>query len=200
MTLAGTVPSIIVVRHAPVDRSYRGICYGRSDIPLGAEGEQLSDAVVEELAVWGHATIVHSGLQRTRFLADRLAARLGTSATACDALQERDFGTWEMQSWSDIYSLSGDDMLRMVFEPATYRPGGGETTFEMRDRVEGWFASLPNHELTIAVTHGGPIAALLGSQRQLPVADWVELIPRCGQIVPIHNQSHEQEGSWFRSH
>ena len=187
MMLNTSTPSLIVVRHAPVDQTYRGICYGRSDAHLGSEGEQLSAAVVEELAIWREATIVHSGLQRTRFLAERLAEQFGCSATRCDALQERDFGTWEMRSWSEIHAQHGDEMLRMISEPETYRPGGGETTFEMRDRVMHWFESPPNHDLTIAVTHGGPIAALLGSQRQLPVSDWMELIPRCGQIVPIHN-------------
>ncbi|MDB5339718.1 MAG: pspB [Planctomycetaceae bacterium] len=193
MTLKISIPTLIVVRHAPVDQKYQGVCYGRTDAVLGPEGEQLSYAVAEELAAWGNATIVHSGLQRTRFLAERLAAQLGCSATTCEALQERDFGTWELQPWNDIHAQHGDEMLRMVSEPETYRPGGGETTYEMRDRVVQWFESLPNADLTIAVTHGGPIAALLGSQRRLPVTDWMDLIPRCGQIVPIHKRATEQE-------
>lgn len=193
MMLKTSTPTLIVVRHAPVDQKYQGICYGRSDAVLGAAGEQLSDVVVEELAAWGPANIVHSGLQRTRFLAERLAARWGCSTTPCEALRERDFGTWELQTWDEIYAQHGDDMLRMISEPATYRPGGGETTFEMRDRVLHWFESLPNADLTIAVTHGGPIASLLGALRRLPVAEWMELIPSCGQVVPIYHQDTEQE-------
>jgi len=189
MMLKTSTPTLIVVRHAPVDQKYRGVCYGRSDAILGPEGEQLSCAVVEELAAWRQATIVHSGLQRTRFLAERLAEQLECSATTCEALRERDFGTWEMQPWSEIHARHPDEMLRMISEPETYRPGGGETTFEMRDRVLRWFESLPNADLTIAVTHGGPIASLLGSQGGIPVTEWAELIPRCGQIVPIQKRA-----------
>jgi len=90
--------------------------------------------------------------------------------------------------WDDIHALSGDDMLRMISEPGTYRPGGGETTYEMRDRVLGWLDSASDNDLTIAVTHGGPIAALLGTLRQSPVSEWASLIPRCGEIVGIHQQ------------
>lgn len=185
-------PTLIVVRHAPVDAKYQGVCYGRSDVVLGLEGEHLSHAVVEELAAWKPATIVHSGLLRTQYLAERLAERLDCSVTVSAALQERDFGTWEMRPWSEIHAQYGDEMLRMISEPETYRPGGGETTFEMRDRVLRWFDSLSETGLTIAVTHGGPIAALLGVQRQLPVTDWVELIPRCGQFLPIYKRTVEQ--------
>lgn len=192
MTLKIATPTLIVVRHAPVDRKYRGVCYGRSDAELGPEGKQLSYSVVEELAAWGKATIVHSGLQRTRFLAERLAEQLECSVTTCEALRERDFGTWEMQPWSEIHAQHGDEILRMISEPETYRPGGGETTYEMRDRVLQWFESLLDADLTIAVTHGGPIASLLGTQRRIPVTDWVDLIPRCGQIVPIHKAATEQ--------
>jgi broad specificity phosphatase PhoE len=76
-------------------------------------------------------------------------------------------------------------MLKVVSEPGAYRPGGGETTFELRDRVLEWFRQLPREGLTIAVTHGGPIAALSGTLRQLPVAVWVDLIPPCGERVQI---------------
>lgn len=182
---------VIVVRHAPVARKYQGICYGRSDTELGPEGEQMSCSLVETLAAWGPATIVHSGLMRTRFLAERLAEKLSCSAQSCVSLQERDFGTWEMRPWDDIHAQHGDEMLRMISEPATYRPGGGETTYEMLDRVMQWFQTLPTSELTIAVTHGGPIASLLGSRRALPVSAWAGLIPACGQIVPIYGVTPE---------
>ncbi|MBC7816309.1 MAG: histidine phosphatase family protein [Planctomycetaceae bacterium] len=185
-------PTVILVRHAPVAERYHGVCYGRSDVELGDAGERQSDDLVEELVIWKRARIIHSGLQRTRFLAERLAERLDCLAACCPALQERDFGMWELQPWDVIHARHGDEILRMISEPDTYRPGGGETTFEMRDRVQQWFESLPNHGLTIVVTHGGPIAALLGTQRRLPVSDWVGLIPHCGQSVRIHKQQTEQ--------
>jgi broad specificity phosphatase PhoE len=189
MKLPATNGGLILVRHAAVAERYNGICYGRSDVPLGPIGEQQSDQLAGELAVFNDALVVHSGLQRARFLAERLAERLSCSALCCDALRERNFGAWELQSWDDIHAREGDQMLRMVSEPETYRPGGGETTAELQRRVVQWFDSLPASGLIIAVTHGGPIAALVGTQRRLPVADWAALIPRCGQYVTISQQN-----------
>jgi broad specificity phosphatase PhoE len=179
---------VILVRHAPVAARHRGICYGRSDVELGAEGKILSAALANELAVERCDRIFHSGLQRTRHLAERLAVRLGCPEIACEALQERDFGAWELQAWDAIYAKHGDEMLRMVTEPDEYRPGGGETTFEMRDRVLAWFDALPHDGATIAIMHGGPIAALLGTLRGMPATEWPRLIPACGQEVRIQRQ------------
>jgi broad specificity phosphatase PhoE len=81
----------------------------------------------------------------------------------------------------------------MISEPETYRPGGGETTFELRDRVVAWRSSVvEQNKLVVAVTHGGPIAALVGTEKELPVSDWVKLIPGCGQWVRLSNENCEQ--------
>lgn len=176
---------LILVRHAPVADRYRGLCYGQSDVELGPIGEGRSRELVESLAAVPVNRVMHSGLLRTWFLAQHLGERLGLPAHRCDALRERDFGRWELRPWDELHREHGDAMLKVVSEPGAYRPGGGETTFEMRDRVPEWFRKLPREGLTIAVTHGGPIAALLGTLRQLPVAAWLDLIPPCGECVQI---------------
>ena len=90
----------------------------------------------------------------------------------------------------------GQEMLKMITDPMNYRPGGGETTFEMRDRVMAWFqARKPIEGAAVAISHGGPIAALLGTLRRLAVADWIPLIPVCGQVlcsadVPLESGSN----------
>jgi broad specificity phosphatase PhoE len=188
MSTATNVPHVILVRHAPVAEHYRKVCYGRSDVELSEAGTELSHTIVDQLAQWTTATIVHSGLRRSQYLAERLAARIGAVATCCPELRERDFGTWELQSWDAIFAEHGDAMNRILSEPDTYRPGGGETTFEHRDRVLRWYESLPHDRLTIAVTHGGTIASLLGAQRGLPVAEWLSLIPHCGQMVHLYKE------------
>jgi len=171
--------NVILVRHAAVDAAYHGICYGRADIPLSAAGIRVSQRLAQSIPALEGATIFHSGLERTRVLADQLAARLAGKPVAYEALRERDFGIWELQAWDAIHD-SGEEIARMVTEPDTFRPGGGETTAELQRRVVRWFRSINRAHPVIAVTHGGPIAALLGAQQQLPVADWVRLIPACG--------------------
>ena len=57
---------LVLVRHAPVDARYRGICYGRSDVALGEDGHSVSRQLAESLATWPIRHLIH---QRSR--ADR---------------------------------------------------------------------------------------------------------------------------------
>lgn len=174
---------LLLIRHPQVDTRYRGVCYGRSDVALSPGGRQQSRSLARQLAHLPVKRIVHSGLQRTSFLAAALGRLTGIAPEQDVALVERDFGSWELRTWDEIYQCHGNEMLKMVTEPEEYRPGGGETTDEMTARVWGWFQRRSGRGLTVAVTHGGPIAACLGRQRQLPVAQWAELIPACGSLV-----------------
>jgi broad specificity phosphatase PhoE len=176
---------LILVRHGPVADRYHGLCYGRSDVELSPQGEDRSRELAETLAALPIDRIMHSGLARTSYLAGLLGGRLGRPTFRAEAICERDFGCWELRSWDELYREYGEAILKMVSEPGTFRPGAGETTFEMRDRVLDWFGGLPRNGLSVAVTHGGPIAALLGTLRGLPVEAWPELIPPQGQCVPI---------------
>ncbi|WP_164102476.1 histidine phosphatase family protein [Candidatus Laterigemmans baculatus] len=181
---------MLLVRHPQVDSGVQGLCYGRSDVPLSLEGVGQSQLLADRLARLPVRRIFHSGLQRTRVLAQRLGELTGIEPRPSEALVERDFGDWELQSWEEIYRREGEGMLRMISEPETYRPGGGETTWELADRVwnglQGKRAGCrQGGGLTVAVTHGGPIAAYRGRLGGLPVADWPSLIPACGTPVWI---------------
>ena len=204
---------LILVRHAEIHERYAGLCYGQSDVELSASGERRSEELSHGLSasLTTIDRVFHSGLQRTMPLAQSLAARLGLKAEPCAPLLERDFGTWELKSWDAIQAESGDAMLGMLTAPGEFRPGGGETTFELRDRVLRWFqgvvANLPTARqqmvwsapsqdagslssvepgpCLVAVTHGGPIGALRGSLQSRPVTEWPQLVPPCGSWTII---------------
>jgi broad specificity phosphatase PhoE len=171
---------LILVRHGAVAARYRGLCYGRSDVQLGPEGYEQHRRQVELFKAVPLKRIVHSGLERTRLLAEALGAACAVEAVPCSLLQERDYGAWELRRWDWIYAEHGEEMMRMISDPQRYRPGGGETTFELRDRVVRWFSALPDAGLTVAVTHGGPMAALWGTLHNLAVDAWPALIPPYG--------------------
>ena len=174
---------LVLVRHARVDDRYRGVCYGRSDVALGPEGRAASVELAKTIARWPVRTLISSGASRAGFLADQIAERTGLAVAAEPALLERDFGAWELRTWDDIYAEAGDGMHGLIHQPGTYRPPGGETTHELRDRVMAWYGRRPTDGLVVAVTHGGPIAALRGTlQGKEPVA-WVDLIPSTGSWV-----------------
>src|SRR4051794_10531018 len=120
---------LFLVRHGEVDRRWCGVCYGRSDAELSADGRRQSQDLADELA--GHALdlVLHSGRARTLLLAELLAARTSAACVAEPALRERDFGTWEGRSWDSIHAETGSAMDGMILAPDRFRPPGGETTF-----------------------------------------------------------------------
>ena len=176
---------LVLVRHARVDERYRGVCYGRGDVALGAEGRADSLRLAAAIARWPVARLVTSGAARTGYLAEQIRARTDLTAEVEPALRERDFGSWELQTWDAIYAEAGDAMHGLIHEPGTYRPPGGETTFELRDRVMAWYDRRPREGLVVALTHGGPIAAIRGTLQGKHPVDWVDLIPAPGTWVAL---------------
>jgi broad specificity phosphatase PhoE len=176
--------NVILVRHTEVARQWRGRCYGVSDVGLSRTGAAellpLAVALAAERPNW----VVHSDRIRARRLAEAVA-----KAAACPLLpdhrwQERDFGSWEGLSWNAIYRATGNAMDGMIEAPDTYRPGGGETTFEMASRALEAFSALPKGS-GIVVTHGGPIAALVGQQKRLTPRQWLAMVPATGAFVTV---------------
>ena len=180
---------VILVRHPPVAERYHGLCYGSSDVELSADGFDKCQELARLFVKIPIRRVFHSGMQRTRQLAEFIGERLRLDPIVDIRLAERHFGTWELRSWDEIFAESGAAMDRVLTEPDAFRPGGGETTYDVRDRVLAWYAELPKRELTLAVTHAGPIAALLGTIRNEPAQQWIKLIPKPGDFVDLRAES-----------
>lgn len=181
---------VLLVRHPPVADALRGICYGSSDVPLADNGPACIQEVVAKVMAHGPINhIFHSGLARCAAVADAITVLSGVTPVADARLRERCFGAWELRHWDNIHAETGDAMMRMLTDPAGWRPPGGETTYELRDRVLAWYAELPTAGHIVAVTHGGPIAALVGTLRNRPVGEWPSLVPALGEIVTIAENS-----------
>lgn len=178
--------TLLLVRHAEVAKYWRKRCYGQTDVGLSRQGRARTRELVDELARQPIARIIHSDLARTRALAEPLASRFGIEPVVDPRWRERDFGLWEGQSWAAIYRRSGSAMEGMIDAPENFRPGGGETTYQLRDRVLGaWRDIRSDPALTLVVTHGGPIAALLGSTKGLSTHQWLDDIPAFGTAVEL---------------
>lgn len=181
---------MILVRHAAIEESYKTRCYGASDVPLSETGQAHSREIASQLAaelatVPQPILLLHSGLSRTRFLAEILAQQVGLPLIEDPRIRELNFGNWELKPWDEIHAQTGDSMVRLVDEPDTFAPDGGETIHAMRDRMLDWHASLPSTGTIVAITHGGPIAALRGALAGWTVHQWLSLIPAHGSIVSI---------------
>lgn len=176
---------LILVRHGEIAARWRNVCYGWTDVELSELGLLQSQEVAATLAGQPITAVWHSGVTRTRVLAELIAARTGAPCTEEPSLRELNFGDWEKCSWDDIYRETGAAMESLILSPDTFRPPGGETAHELRERVLGWHRTLPDSGLFVAVAHGGTIAALLGTLNGAPASAWPRFIPDMGSCVEV---------------
>lgn len=173
---------VLLLRHPPVAKAWKGRCYGRSDMGLSRAGQALADRIAVDLAATPTDAIVQSGAIRTRRLAEWIARGRDVPVTTDPRWLERDFGAWEGRSWNAIWRETGAEMDRMMTEP-DYRPGGGESANDIADRVLAAWHALPERPCVLVVAHGGPIATLRALLAGQPVTRAVDFIPACGELV-----------------
>lgn len=190
---------VLFVRHTAVSDKYQSLCYGASDVELSPAGKLHARDVAESLVESPIDRIVHSGLGRARVLAEHLSELTGQSLEERVHFRERDFGSWEMSSWDDIYAEYGGEMLKMITEPDTYRPGGAETTCEFVERIVDACRDLHQPGRTVVVCHGGVIAALSGLIERAGLTRWMDYVPAHGEVCPLDPVTSEHVSFAFRS-
>ncbi len=145
--------------------------------------------LAHKLAALKPDIVIHSDMIRTRIVATAIARQIGVQCATSPLWRERNFGKWEGQSWHAIYRKTGNAMDGMLSAPETFKPGGGETTRDLVNRIEQALAKLPVLPCVIVIAHGGPIAAAQIITQQLPIAQIAERIPRLGEIVAMRSSN-----------
>ena len=176
---------LLLVRHTETCPSFRGRCYGATDVPLSPAGLVALPGLAAQICAYGPCAVVHSGRARTRRLAEAISGMMPDLACTSDArLRELDFGSWEGRTWDDIHAEDSCAIDRLAQDPH-FAPPGGETVQAMRARVMAWYESCEARGVVVAISHGGPIAALRGSLGRLPPEAWPKLIPAYGAITEV---------------
>jgi len=147
-----------LIRH-PKPMVDLGLCYGQTDLGVASEDiAQSTSALLSRLPA--PAILYCSPLQRCADLADALSQAGGYAPAQRDPnLMEMHFGTWEMRSWQGIgrqeIDAWADDMVH-------YRPGDGESVYDMGQRVLNFCASVRQvrHDDVVVVCHAGTIRLL----------------------------------------
>lgn len=172
---------LFLIRHGQVEGEWKKICYGAMDVPLSSEGEQASRDLAARLGQGPKPqTIFHSGLARTRFLAQHIANQwhCDIPVVADIRLRERDYGQWQGLTWDEAYASDPEHFHDLILRPDTYRPPNGETTTEMQMRIVAWYKQTKARAPVFAdspifvVAHSGPIAALSGWLTDTPANQW----------------------------
>lgn len=149
-----------LLRHGRTAWNDAGRMQGRADVPLSAAGRaQVRNWRLPPLLA--DARVACSPLARATETAALVAQG---NAEVVDALVEMDWGAWE---GATIASLSADHPVAFAAASARgpqFRPPGGETPDEVRQRVTAWLVAAARKgpvQPLLAVTHQGVIRALL---------------------------------------
>ena len=170
-----------LVRHGAAEGA-EGRAVGRVDLPLSAAGR----AAVERLAAsWQGpppGRLVSSPLARADETAALLAAAWGLAPPQREPrLAEMSFGDWDGRAWDEIHAADGTRLAAWGERWWQAATPGGESFADLVRRVTAWWdelwdepwGELPAGEegeaaVTVAVTHAGPLRALLGSRLGVP--------------------------------
>jgi broad specificity phosphatase PhoE len=166
MDAASASTRLVLCRHAEPDGAFRGRCYGRLDVSLSPRGLRQANALAERLASLPLVAVYSSPARRARETADAVASAHGLASIEHSALQELDFGDLEGLPYEEIAARHPELYAAWMGEPTRVRFPGGESYSELRARVLGALAELLERhrgEAFAAVSHGGPIRAVLGA-------------------------------------
>jgi broad specificity phosphatase PhoE len=170
---------LVLVRHGAAAGA-RGRAIGHSDPLLSAAGRR---AVERLAATWQGPPphrLVASPLARAAATASVLAAAWGMAPARPEPrLAEMSFGAWDGRLWAEIHAADGDRLAAWAdrwWQAATPDGEGfadlvrrmGEWWDEWRAGDEATVAENAAPRVTVAVTHAGPVRALLVGRLGVP--------------------------------
>jgi len=156
---------VTFLRHGSTEWNEQGRMQGHRDVPLSAAGRKEVEAwrsgmdegsLVPKSAQW-----YSSPLRRAVETAEILS---GASPQHEPALIEMDWGDWEGLRLDELRERHGAAFARNEAAGLDFRPAGGESPRDVRDRVLQWLrATAHRHESVVAVTHKGVMRAVLAA-------------------------------------
>jgi probable phosphoglycerate mutase len=173
---------LVAIRHAPTLWNAERRLQGRTDVPLGAEGEAAARSWHIDPA-WRDYRVISSPLARAAATARLL---FPDREIAIDArLIEMSFGGWEGKSLAELRGSSGSDAESRERMGLDFRAPGGESPREVQARVAPLLAEIA--EPTIIVTHKAVLRALLslGTGWEMRDKPPVKLLPSTAHVFAL---------------
>jgi broad specificity phosphatase PhoE len=158
-------PVLYVFRHGETDWNAEHRFQGWSDRPLNARGRAEARDLGKRLS----AVIGAGGAQGFDLVTSPLARAAGTMEIAAGALGRSDwraepamrevrFGRWEGLTTHQVKAAFPDERRARKADRWHFRPQGGESLADVRDRLRPWSAALDRP--TIVATHAGVLRVL----------------------------------------
>lgn len=146
---------VLLVRHAATDWNEERRLQGRADRPLSAAGRRALENW-RLPASFADARLLSSPLVRAR----DTARRFGEPRIE-PRLIEMDWGAWEGLKLADLRRADPSGMRANEARGLDFRPPGGESPREVRDRLGELLVGLDGSGPAVLVTHKGVMRAVL---------------------------------------
>lgn len=155
---------LIMVRHGESEGNRDRRFTLSPEVPLTGLGRQQAREAAQRIARRFHPhLIISSPYRRARQTSDIIAAELDLPIEIVHDLHERDLGVLKGRSYDLLRDLAGQDSGYDPKRGWLWRPDGGESYEDVRQRVivaiEETRRRYPDHEL-IVVSHGGVMLSL----------------------------------------
>lgn len=150
---------LVFVRHGKTDWGKAKKISGWEDIPLNEGGVAECEGLLPQLD-GGFDIIYSSPLKRAAQSAEIFSRHLGVPVVHDPDLRERNFGSLMGKTWEQVLEEYGADMREIdVRQEYDYRPFGGESAQQVRERVERFArrAVQDGHARPLVVAHAGVI-------------------------------------------
>lgn len=178
---------VALLRHGRTAWNAQGRLQGRADFPLSPAGE----AQVDRWRIppgFEDADVVASPLLRAVATAQRLAGR--PPRIVADLI-EMDWGAWEGESFETLRGQHAQAFAAAEARGLDFRPPGGESLREVRQRLLSWLAHAAvaggPDAVVLAVTHRGVLNALVAHLTGWNGIGRPPVKPRndCAQVIAV---------------
>lgn len=172
---------VYLIRHTRVGVA-PGICYGQSDVPLAESFATDINVVVEKLKtqLGAEPMVFSSPAQRCT----QLATQINPQVELVSALQELNFGAWEMRAWAELPAEETSLWMENFVEK---RPPKGESFQELQTRASAFFTTLPQLEQSpiVIIAHAGSIRSMICQAIGLPLSKAFQIELDYGSITKL---------------
>ena len=167
-----TTCRIYLIRHGETVNA-KEVCFnGHFDVDLSNEGKKQSLRIAKALKNLPIKAVYSSDLKRTQIGAKYVADEHDLKHIPYKELRELAFGDWEGLSVAEVNRKYPDKLKERLENIELFRVEGGESFFQLRDRVIPKFKNIiaehPDDNI-VMLCHGGVIRTILAYILQIPV-------------------------------
>lgn len=169
---------LVLWRHGQTVWNAENRHQGQIDIPLNDVGREQARHAAQTLLAMKPTHVIASDLERALETGRTLSDLAGIGLTVDERLRETYAGEWQGMTRDEIIAKYPADYAAWGGD-SEIRPGGGETRWEVSERVvvaiESALLEIPPGGTLVVASHGGALRSALGRLLGLDPRQWTIL-------------------------